>query len=141
MPILRERTILGAALREPDEPATVVSHSSDSLIKPKIPKLDFDLSPGNRELAFSPLAADLKMTGPLEISAVRPTDIGPGRFFVCLRQADPTIAKRQPYSVFFDNDSYKGSRQSVIREACETQAYTSIVEPPPPPPAKPDRKR
>ena len=87
------------------------------------------------------VAADLKMTGPLEISAVRPTDLGPGRFFVCLRQADPTIAKRQPYSVFFDNDSYKGSRQSVIREACETQAYTSIVEPPPPPPAKPDRKR
>ena len=142
MPILRERTILGAALREPDEPATVVSHSSDSLIKPEIPKLDFDLSPGNRELAFSPLAADLKMTGPLEISAVRPTDIGPGRFFVCLRQADPTIAKRQPYSVFFDNDSYKGSRQSVIREACETQVYSPLVDPtPPPPPAKSRRKR
>jgi len=87
------------------------------------------------------VAAEVKLTGPLEISAVRPTDMGPGRFFVCLRQADPTIAKRQPYSVFFDNDSYKGSRQSVIREACEAQAYTPIVEPPPPPPAKPDRKR
>ena len=50
---------------------------------------------------------------------VRPAEIGPGRYFVCLRQADPS----QPYSLFFDNDTYKGSRQSVIREACETQVY------------------
>jgi len=87
-------------------------------------------------------AEEAKFTGPLEVSAVRPTDIGPGRYFVCLRQADPTIAKRQPYSIFFDNDTYKGSRQSVIREACETQVYSPLVDPtPPPPPAKSRRKR
>ena len=102
-------------------------------------------SPPSAQSVFASVtsvAQELKFTGPLEISAVRHTDAGPGRYFVCLRQADPTIAKRQPYSVFFDNDSYKGSRQSVIMEACETQVYSPLVDPTPsPPPAKSHRKR
>lgn len=85
-------------------------------------------------------AAERNLTGPWEISAARPADHGPGSYFICLRQADPTIDKRQPYSVFFDNDKYKGSRQSVIMDACETQVYSPVVEPPPPP-AKSGRKR
>src|SRR6516165_2276675 len=36
-----------------DKPATVAAHSSDSLIKPEIPKLDLNLPPGNRDLVFS----------------------------------------------------------------------------------------
>src|SRR5262245_55014953 len=37
----------------PDEPTTVIAHSSDSLIEPEVPKLDLDLPPGNRNLFFS----------------------------------------------------------------------------------------
>jgi len=51
MPILRE-TILGAMLGRPDKPATIVSHSSDSRIKPEITNLDLDLPLGNRGLVF-----------------------------------------------------------------------------------------
>jgi hypothetical protein len=52
MPILRE-TISARCLGRADKPATVVAHSSDSRIKPEIPKLDLDLPPGNRDLVFS----------------------------------------------------------------------------------------
>jgi hypothetical protein len=52
MPILGERPILTRCLGRADKPATVVAHSSDSRIKPEIPKLDLDLPPGNRGLVF-----------------------------------------------------------------------------------------
>jgi hypothetical protein len=86
-------------------------------------------------------AAEEKLTPPLEMSAVRPTIIGPGRFFVCMREANPTSEKRVAYSVFFDNDLYKGSRRSVIVEACETQAFTPVEVAPPAPPPKTSGKR
>jgi hypothetical protein len=113
-------------------------------------------------------ASEAKLTAPLEMSAVRPTDRGPGSYFVCLKgtwlpSVGATEAKdipaREPslfdpppqpaaserrviYSVFFDNDVYKDSRQSVIMDACETQAFTLIdlSPPPPPPPPKSGRK-
>ena len=113
-------------------------------------------------------ASEAKLTAPLEMSAVRPTDRGPGSYFVCLKgtwlpSVGTTEAKdipaREPslfdpppqpaaserrviYSVFFDNDVYKDSRQSVIMDACETQAFTLIdlSPPPPPPPPKSSRK-
>jgi hypothetical protein len=113
-------------------------------------------------------ASEAKLTAPLEMSAVRPTDRGPGSYFVCLKgtwlpSVGTTEAKdipaREPslfdpppqpaaserrviYSVFFDNDVYKDSRQSVIMDACETQAFTLIdlSPPPPPPPPKSGRK-
>jgi hypothetical protein len=57
-------------------------------------------------------------------------------------EASPAAAKGTTYSVFWDGDTYKGVRQSVITEACETEVYSPAVEPtPPPPPAKPARKR
>jgi hypothetical protein len=31
--------------------------------------------------------------------------------------------KRLAYSVFYDNDDYKGARLSVILDACEAQAF------------------
>jgi len=108
-------------------------------------------------------ASEARLTPPLEMSAVRPSDHGPGRYFVCLRgtwlpslgrsQTADTAAREpslfdpppQPaaserrviYSVFFNNDVYKDARQSVIIDACETQAFTPIDLSPPPPPAPP----
>lgn len=63
-------------------------------------------------------ATAAKLTGGLEISAVRRTDHGPGSYFVCVRRSDPS-ADGAAYSVFFDNDDFKGIQSSVISEACE----------------------
>ena len=42
------------------------------------------------------------------------------------------------YSVFFDNDVYKGTRQSAIIETCETQQFIPVnLSPPPAPPKSP----
>jgi hypothetical protein len=71
-------------------------------------------------------ATDAKLTPPFEISDVRPTDLGPGRYFVCMREVSPTSEKRFVYSVFYDNDVYKGARLSVIMEACESQPFAPI---------------
>ena len=73
-------------------------------------------------------AADAKLAAPLQISAVRQTDHGgPGQYFICLREANPPSDKRQRYyAVFFDNDTSKGSRLSVIMDECETQAFSPL---------------
>jgi hypothetical protein len=34
--------------------------------------------------------------------------------------------KRLAYSVFYDNDDYRGLRLSVIVDACEAQAFTPV---------------
>lgn len=61
---------------------------------------------------------------PVEISAPRQSDHGPGRYYVCLREISPLVDKPHlTHSVFFDDDAYKGSRQSVILEDCEHQQY------------------
>ena len=81
-------------------------------------------------------AAAAKFSPPLEVSDVRPTDHGPGRYFVCIREVvSPTSEKRPTYSVFYNNDEYKGERQSVILDACENQAFTPIDIAPPPTPS------
>ena len=109
-------------------------------------------------------ASEAKLTAPLEVSTVRPTDHGPGRFFACLKGTmlpssspkaaaddsarEPSIFSQPPpssseprvvyYSVFFDNDVYKGTRQSVIIETCETQQFIPVnLSPPPAPPKSP----
>jgi hypothetical protein len=109
-------------------------------------------------------ASEAKLTPPLEMSAVRLSDHGPGRYFVCLRgtwlpavgrsqtadtparepslfdpPSQPAASERRViYSVFFNNDAYKDARQSVIIDSCETQAFTPIdLSPPPPPPPPP----
>lgn len=65
-----------------------------------------------------------KLTQPVEISAPRKTDHGEGRYYVCLRQTNPSADQpRFMFSVFFDNEDYKGSRLSVILEDCEHQQY------------------
>jgi hypothetical protein len=73
-------------------------------------------------------AAEAKLAAPLQISAVRQTDHGPGLYFVCLREANPPPDKRQRYySVFFDGDTNKGSRLSIIMDECETQTFSSLL--------------
>jgi hypothetical protein len=57
-----------------------------------------------------------------------------------MRETNPTSEKRVVYCVFYDNDVYKGSRQSVILDACETQAFTAIDVTPPAPPPQSGRK-
>ena len=68
-------------------------------------------------------AAEVKLTGGLETSAVRHTDHGPGSYFACLRQSGPSASRRPTYSVFFDDDTYKGIQSSVISEACEAEPW------------------
>jgi hypothetical protein len=67
-------------------------------------------------------AAEAKLTGGLAASAVRRTDHGPGSYFVCLRQTGTSAGGRPVYSVFFDNDDYKGIQSSVLSEACEAES-------------------
>jgi hypothetical protein len=112
------------------------------------------------------VAAEAKLSAPLGVSTVRPTDHGPGQFFACVKgtmlpspnpktsaEREPSILYQPPtspsseprvvyYSVFFDNDVYKGSRQSVIIEACEAQQFTLIdLSPPPAPPKSPPKRK
>jgi len=68
-------------------------------------------------------AAEVKLTGGLETSAVRHTDHGPGSYFVCLRQRGGPSDRHPAYSVFFDDDAYKGIQSSVIFDACEAQPW------------------
>jgi hypothetical protein len=67
-----------------------------------------------------------KLAMPVEVSALRKADHGPGNYFVCLREAGPLPDKTRPtYSVFFD-DGYMDLRLSVILENCEQQHYSSV---------------
>jgi hypothetical protein len=78
--------------------------------------------------AATAAAAEAKLAAPLQISAVRHTDRGPGQYFICLREANPPPDKRQRhYSDFFNNDTNKGSRLSVIMDECEKQAFSPLL--------------
>lgn len=68
-------------------------------------------------------ATEAKLTGPIEISDLRQTDHGPGRFYLCIRGVELIYRRVRTYAVFFDNDEYKGSRMSVILDDCERQDY------------------
>jgi len=72
-------------------------------------------------------AAEEKVTGPIEMSDLRPTDHGPGHFVVCIRGVDEKYRRVGYYAVFFDNDDYKGSRMSVMIDDCEKQDYRPFV--------------
>jgi hypothetical protein len=67
-------------------------------------------------------AVDEKLTGFIEMSDVRESDHGPGRFVLCLRGASG-FSPRRTYAVFFDNEEYKGARLSVIVDDCEKQDF------------------
>ena len=70
--------------------------------------------------------AEEKLKDEVEVSDVRVADRGPGRYMVCLRghrdRETPTY-----YSVFFDNDEYKGVRESAIADVCAQQPFRRMA--------------
>ena len=54
--------------------------------------------------------ADAHLTTPMEISDLRATDRGPGRFIMCIRGLESKSNRVVTYAVFFDNNDYKGLR-------------------------------
>jgi len=67
-------------------------------------------------------AQEEKLSGRLEVSDVRLSNFGPGRYMICLRGARASGSAGY-YTVFFENEAYKGVRLSVIAEACERQSF------------------
>jgi len=70
-------------------------------------------------------AAEAHLIAPLEMSDLRPTDHGPGHFMVCIRGVS-NDSRTGFYAVFFDNDSYMGSRLPAILDGCEKQSYRPV---------------
>ena len=68
-------------------------------------------------------ATEAKLTGPIEMSDLRETDHGPGRFLLCIRGVESKNNRVVTYAVFFDNNDYKGLRLPVILDDCEKQSY------------------
>jgi hypothetical protein len=62
-----------------------------------------------------------KLIGALEISELRNSDFGPGRWMICLR--GERDSKPAYFGVYFENEDYKGVRLSVIGEDCEHATY------------------
>lgn len=96
--------------------------------------------------AVAKVATDARLAKPVEISAVRTNDHGPGGYFVCAREVDPPPGKtRRYYSIFLDNEDYKGSRLSVIMDQCELQTYSPAPDAAPaaapPPSAQPSKRK
>ena len=74
-------------------------------------------------------AAQARLSGPILISDVRRTDHGLGDFFVCMKEANPSPdMPARYYSVFFNSDTFKGQRLSVIMDQCELQTYTPLTQ-------------
>src|ERR1700760_360960 len=70
-------------------------------------------------------AAEEKLTEG-EVSEVRVSDRGWGRYMVCLKGHRERQAANY-YSVFFDNDEYKGVRESAISDTCAQQSYQRMA--------------
>ena len=68
-------------------------------------------------------ATDAHLSAPIEISDLRATDHGPGRFIMCIRGLESKYHRVVTYAVFFDNNDYKGLRLPVILDNCEKQNY------------------
>jgi hypothetical protein len=70
-------------------------------------------------------AAEEKLAAPLEVSGVIKAERGLGRWMVCVRGARPG----QPvgyYSVYFDNELYRGVREAVVYDFCSQQSYQPL---------------
>ena len=98
--------------------------------------------------AVAAIAKEATLVSPLETSAVRRSERGPGSYFVCVRETNPPADKpRRTYATCLENDLYKGSRLAVIMDQCELQTYgpAPVAAPAPPPPpveaAKPAKRK
>ena len=102
-------------------PLTACSTAMESsIITPYVPPSMPTVAAANEGIKK---AATEKLTGPIEMSDLRETGHGPGRFFVCIRGVDSIYRRVGTYAVFLDNNDYKGSRMSVIMDDCEKQEY------------------
>jgi hypothetical protein len=70
-------------------------------------------------------ATEAHLTGPIEMSDLRPTDHGPGHFMLCIRGIS-NDSRTNVYEVFFDNNNYMGLRLPAILDACEKQNYYPV---------------
>jgi hypothetical protein len=70
-------------------------------------------------------AQEEKLTSAVEISDLRASDHGFGRYLICMRGVRGS-GPVSYYSVFFDNDTYQGVRVSVTYESCERQSYRPL---------------
>jgi hypothetical protein len=73
-------------------------------------------------------AAEAKLIGAIEMTDLRETDHGPGRFILCIRGVESKYSRVVTYSVFFDNNDFKGSRLPVMIDDCENQAFRPYVD-------------
>jgi hypothetical protein len=71
-------------------------------------------------------AEDAKLKPPIETSDLRQVDHGPGHFMLCMRAMDPKSNLAVTYTVFFENEDYKGLRLPVILDECEKQSYRPL---------------
>jgi hypothetical protein len=72
-------------------------------------------------------AIEEKLTGFIEMSDLRQSDHGPGRFVLCIRGAESASGPSRSYAVFFENEDYKGVRMLVIIDDCEKQDYRPFL--------------
>ena len=68
-----------------------------------------------------------KLTGVIEMSDLRQSDHGPGRFVLCIRGTGSASGPPRTYAVFFDDEDYKGVRMSVMIDDCEKQDYRPLT--------------
>jgi hypothetical protein len=102
------------------------SHADTSLPPPTPPPESGPPSPHALQEGVATAIAETKLTKPVEISDLRKARVGPGAYFVCLREVHPPPGQPlRVYSVFF-NAGYVSSRLSVILEECEKQRFTLI---------------
>jgi hypothetical protein len=71
-------------------------------------------------------ADEAKLKPPLQVSDLRQSDHGPGRFMLCMHAMDPKSNLVVTYAVFFDSNEYKGERLPVILDECEKQSYRPL---------------
>jgi hypothetical protein len=97
------------------------SIEASSIIGPYVPPSA--PSPAATREGAKKAVAEEKLTGLIEMSELRESDHGPGRFVVCLRGAEQAFGPRRTYAVFFDDEIYKGVRLSVMVDDCEKQEF------------------
>jgi hypothetical protein len=95
-----------------------------SLIKPYVPPSMPTTDAASKGIKQA--ATEAKLTEPIEITGLRETDHGPGRFILCIRGVESKYKRVITYAVFFDNDDYKGPRLPVILDDCEKQDYRPL---------------
>jgi hypothetical protein len=70
-------------------------------------------SPGAVREGIKKAAMEEKLTGFIEMSDLRQSDHGPGRFALCIRGTGSASGPRRTYAVFFENEDYKGVRMTA----------------------------